>query len=428
MLFQQMIHFILLLLQIVSVLYSLKKTKYDLALPSNILMISLIVGYAFYALGYELWNHNMENNTAFVYFFFFAIMVVCSLVFSNKHIKTIHEVKLPKYRNVSMLFCICIIFFLLYTMGLLIVGNRNGLGFFSAINYVKNHRGSMNPVIRQGFKVVTCSAKASILLLVIGINKHFYTWKYRVMLITMIVLGCVITIFSGSRGDILKILSCFFLFYFLNRGGQGRKDFYKVIKKTMPITISVIIVFYFARLVVKNASVATGALDFIDYINFYFGSPIEVLNIKLHNVQYYRNGYFGSNVFYDLYHDLIDVGIIDNARISWSNAFVYIGNFDFGGNVATIIFPFVCDFGYLGGIIALSLIVIMGNRRYIRLKKSGSSLKILLFGYIYSIYVFAFYDSVVYQIFSLTGLFEIIVLISIYWLLYKVNFINGSAS
>lgn len=138
------------------------------------------------------------------------------------------------------------------------------------------------------------------------------------------VCGCVITIFSGSRTEILRIVSALILDYVvltrLNSGYNSSKNkigIIDIIKRFAPVLIVGVIAGFLSRGVVKTAN--TGGSDItsiIGYVSYYIGSPIQVLNIKLTYFSNIKELLFGTQ--------------------NSIPEFVYLGSLDYGGNVATI--------------------------------------------------------------------------------------------
>lgn len=417
----------LFVMQFFLLLIALYKTKFNVGIPSNIMMCFLLVGYLFYSLGYETWNNPIKMNTILVIMIGYVIAFFASLLAKNittpntKETVFYYSKDLKNETNVKVLFYISLIFLVLYAMGIFLAGKSVGLSFASAIAYVKSIGGEgVNIIFRQGFKVVAMASYIACFLLIYDMKNKFYSNKTRMKIIIMIIFGMIITILSGSRGDLLKFISALICIYFLFFSFR-EKNTKKIIRYFVLVAVSIIIVFYLSRTIVKTFSTEySGSLSFIDYINYYFGSSYEVLNQKLQCLSSYHSNYFGYNTFFGFYSILSDLGININCEIT-GKEFVYLGNYDFGGNVSTYYFSLMADFGYTGLIIMVALKCFLGNEIYFRLTKKKSKFAIIYCAQLYSIFTFSFYGGVLAYYIDMTAFFNLIVLIVLYFLTFKLK-------
>ena len=418
---------LLIIAQVIMLVTALTITKFNIGLPSNIMMIFLFIGFVFYAFGYNTWNNSLKSNTALVIIFGFFIIWICSILFSSKVNKvfstnTITFCNYKNESNIAFLFIVAAVFLIFYILGILLVGRNNGLPLSRAISYVKDTNGEGVPILfRQGFKVVTVCSYVSCFLYLNNKNFNYYAKRTNIKLILMIIFGILITILSSSRGDLLKILSAFICCYFLTNKINNKSNT-KMLKKLTIYGVLILAVFYISRSIVKTfGNESTGSLDFFDYLNYYLGSPFEVLNIKLQNLESYRTYYYGQNTFGGIYDILSNLGLIFSTD-AVGPEFVYLGNYNFGGNVATFYFTFISDFGYGGYLFCVLCFALLGNVIYINLRIKQKPLRIIFFSMLYSFFTFSFYGGILYYLTNTTALYTYIVLILIYIISFKISF------
>ena len=422
--------YFLLVYQVIMLSVALKRTKYNLGIPTNIMMIFLLFGYIFYVIGYELWANPLKLKTFLVIIIGYSIAFVCSFfckritIPNKKSLASYYSRKLNNKININYLYYVSLLFFTLYALGIYMEGRHQGLPFFSAISYVKDTGGEGICILsRQGFKVVTMSSYIAIFLFVYNLKNRIYKKRIKRKLLIMILLGMIITILSGSRGDILKVASAFVCVYFLFFTFK-EKNTKKFIKIGLIAIIAIFAVFYGSRSLVKSfGNSYSGSLIFSDYICYYFGSPYEVMNQKLQNLSAYHSNYFGSNT---LFAGVIDV--LQRFGFDFSNSgvsgpeFVYLGDWDFGGNVATQYFPMLADFGYIGFPIVMLVKCFAGNYIYGRLMKKKNIFVIILCSQVYSMYTFSFYSGMTYYYTCFSFAMSLIVLYFLYYLTFMVRF------
>ena len=230
------------------------------------------------------------------------------------------------------------------------------------------------------------------------------------------VCGCVITIFSGSRTEILRLVSALILDYVvltrLNSGYNSSKNkigIIDIIKRFAPVLIVGVIAGFLSRGVVKTAN--TGGSDItsiIGYVSYYIGSPIQVLNIKLTYFSNIKELLFGTQ--------------------NSIPEFVYLGRLDYGGNVATIFGSCIHYNGLINMVIYLLIVYFIGTSIYYRLYHVNSSKKrksrnIIVFSYCYFVFTMAYYSICTSVLLEFSNILILILLLILYRVLRKVKLI-----
>ena len=230
------------------------------------------------------------------------------------------------------------------------------------------------------------------------------------------VCGCVITIFSGSRTEILRLVSALILDYVvltrLNSGYNSSKNkigIIDIIKRFAPVLIVGVIAGFLSRGVVKTAN--TGGSDItsiIGYVSYYIGSPIQVLNIKLTYFSNIKELLFGTQ--------------------NSIPEFVYLGRLDYGGNVATIFGSCIHYNGLINMVIYLLIVYFIGTSIYYRLYHVNSSKKrksrnIIVFSYCYFVFTMAYYSICTSVLLEFSNILILILLLILYRVLRRVKLI-----
>lgn len=368
----------------------------------------------------DLWNLSLDVKTIVVICvgivtMFIAEKLSTKIVISKK--KNLdnyrNPIKIIKFKKTTLF--IINAFIILSTMLYLIevfrvgtlLGGR-GLNCFAIVkdaymSDVSTYR--MNFIIRQLYKPVIAF---SYIFVYIVINNLLVQKKVKGQKKYMIpiIFGILITIISGSRGDILKLLAAAILDYYIiviNLESHDikikKEHFLILIQKGIPFVLIVFILLFVSRNVVKTSDVATSKIsNLVDYLAFYAGSSIGVLNEKI-NIKYSEGGFLIGN------------------SITVPN-FVYLGNLNYGGNVATFFgktlfmhgFIFLTTYTFIVYFIFGYFMKSLEKNMY---SKNGISIRTIIFSYMYSVFIFSFYDDLFFQLLSTSNIFTIIVIVVI---------------
>lgn len=409
---------ILIIVSLIFIIVCLKNKKCSLYMPSMISLISIFFGIIFYFVGYENWDNNLNNHTFLYLFLLILVLFLISFLSKRKSIKCIKENQVIfSINKLVLLHIVFLALTFLYFIEILKCGINNGISFFQAISFVKeNYQNGIgfNPIVRQFYKLVYANAIINCYLFVDCLIKNKFHFNIRIFLFFLnILLGFIINILSGSRGDILKLSSIILFFYAIisqftfNNYFKNRK---KVLVITICISISLLIIFYFVRNIVKSFSNGSNELAFFDYFSYYFGSPVEVLNIKIQKgIDIYKTQFFMGNTFESLYE-----AIFDDFKTAYSH--VYLGNYDFGGNVSTILGRLLMDLSAPFAFIFIVLFYFISNYFFSHFMNGKYS--IIILGYIFPIFIFAFYDFILYQYLSITGILTFLAITLVYFLYF----------
>lgn len=371
----------------------------DLFSPPVITVLVILIGTVLVVPSYHLWNVDIKDRTI-VTIILGCLCCCCGGVIaklvrpknaprncSNEGLVVLHWHKSME----SVVLITILSLTVLYIYDALRVGRLYGGSGFGAIGYMKaaymsgSQGPKMNALIRQGFKVVMALAYISTYYFVNNVLILKEKVRKNLTYLISFVCGCVITIFSGSRTEILRLVSALILDYVvltrLNSGHNSSKNKIRIIdiiKRFAPVLIVVVIVGFLSRGVVKTAN--TGGSDItsiIGYVSYYIGSPIQVLNIKLTYFSNIKELLFGTQ--------------------NSIPEFVYLGSLDYGGNVATIFGSCIHYNGLINMVIYLLIVYFIGTSIYYRLYHVNSSKKrksrnIIVFSYCYFVFTMAYYS------------------------------------
>lgn len=401
----------------------------DIISPPVISTLTILIGTIFVIPSSEIWHTSISENTFTVIITGFVVMwlssVFAKILFKKRKInRTKQSMKLIHCcKFIERVICIfSIVLTALYLWDAVRVGTLNGGGGgLASIAYMKsaymNDNGErMNPVIRQGFKVVMMFAYISCLLFANNVLVLKEKFTKNIAYFIAIICGAIITLASGSRTEILRILSALLLCYSIltrEHGGwkvkENTRSFIQVVRKFTPVILLFAVVAFSSKAFVKTEGTATSnILSIGDYLSYYVGSPIQVLNDKL---AYFRN--LDELVF---------------GTTSQIPVFTYLGNLDYGGNVATL-FGYILVFTEYNGLLIMTALLFLnyfiGTALYYKIYGSHTSEKrnfgMVLYSYVYYIFVMSFYSCTALSLFYVSNILLFLLIIILYKPIVKIK-------
>ncbi len=418
--------YLLLLVEVVFILLNYYIQLEDVIAPSTMASIVVFCGSLIALYGAKKWETEIYPETIFIFLLgelsiFLAGMF--SIIFRKKGYvdkkickSIIHFGN--KKEIVIMIISLALTF--LYIVESIRVGLLLGGTGLRAFAYTKAAymRGvfdyRMNLFIRQGFKVVMSLSYIAIFLF---INNCFICQdniKSNIAFLVVILDGCIITIASASRTEILRLFSAALLvFSVLYRDTKNWKKrsnerfLSKLLKLGIPISILIVVIAYFSKSIVKEEYVLTSEIDsLIDYLIFYVGSPVAVLNEKVHLKFSFQNILWGNK--------------------TEVNDFIYLGELNYGGNVGTIFDSCIWLNGAIKMMLFLFIVFFLSNVVYYNfLYKSvygkRRNKNLILISYFYFIIVMSYYSNCFRIIFNRSNLFTFIVLLFSVFVIFDVK-------
>ena len=381
-------------------LINIRIAQRDLISPAPFACLSLFIGVFFSWLGADGWEFQLSATTFFVVLVGISVITMANLI-SRKKLKVpvswigksdvVYSDKL-----VMMATFFSVIFTIMYGLNAYRVGMMAGGSGINAFAYMKTAymedvgQSRMNPLIRQLFKPVIAIAYVNMFLFIKTIIIREKNKRRRRCGLISILSAVAIVIFSGSRTEIMQLLSGgILMFSVLWREYKGwnlkdnKKSFIEMIRKVWPVVFAFLALAFISRNIVKTTNNELSATStFLQYVIYYIGSSVAVLNKKIEMV--YNGG-----------------GILcgNDAAKTIMHAQVYLGKLNYGGNTATI-FISIFEGGVLYMVCRLFLVFLIGILLYRSLLlKSESSYKrnrnLVLMSMSYYIFTMAYYSDCV---------------------------------
>jgi oligosaccharide repeat unit polymerase len=275
----------------------------------------------------------------------------------------------------------------------------------------------MNPFIRQGFKIIMAVAYVNAFFLIKNIINKKKT-RNNFFMVLSCVSAVVVTIFSGSRTEILRLLSAIILMYSViwrekktwKRKSINKRATKEIIKKmAIPIAL-VIAIAFLSRAIVKTRDVATSQISGIfDYMIFYIGSPLAVLNNKI-NKAFCEGGLLTGN----------------SVSKSITGSHVYLGSLNYGGNVSSLFCTVLSEGLFLMVLrifITFLIFEILYKSFIIKTKNNKSRNRVvIIFSMFYFVFTTSFYSYNVSLTLDVSSIIIMIFTIAYYQLLVKNRF------
>ena len=236
------------------------------------------------------------------------------------------------------------------------------------------------------------------IFLYILINNWIVTHKVDKYCLLSVVLLIIIYTLNGSRTPIFRLITIVLILYYIL---YFKKKLKKIDSRFLLklITIAIITVFMLqAMLYITGRLSLNGKFKLTDFLFVYLGAPIVNLDNWLMNPIKIEESYVpGVHVFPQIFSIIEKVFHINN--LHGGNILTFQNNLDgkFLGNVYTMYYPFMYDFGILGVIPLTSIIAFYYCFTYDRMfKKRISPQKVCLRLFFYS-YLF---NDLIMSIFS----------------------------
>ncbi|NFE95393.1 O-antigen polymerase [Clostridium botulinum] len=422
--------YFLLCVEVILFFIALYIFKLDFASPSVISIFVIGIATFFTIYNIDFWNITYYLNTVIVIVSGLFVMIIAEylsvkrcgrktkinnkVILGNNYIEYIY---INKNKVIVVVF-FDILFTFLYYLEVKRLGTYLGYDGLSAIAAVKdaymnsNSSVHMNIIIRQSFKLVVASSYIHSFIFINNFISMNYKFKNNIIHIIPIVCASLIIFFSGSRSDIIRIFSAGMLMFCVlwgeSRGWRSNFNM-KFFKLAIPSVIIFAIVFSSIKSLIKVENISSNNIsNMIDYISYYIGSSIQVLNIKI------QDGLLGR-------------GSILCMNPNNINEFVYLNrDYHIGGNVATIFSSKLIKYGLVGMIVYIFILYfILGYIYHNKLKGSISSYKrnklLIVISYFYCIFTMSYYEDCLYLTMNISGLLILLCLYCLYWFYFKLK-------
>ena len=416
--------FLLIIIECFLIYLNSRVFRHDLLSPASISAVTFLGATILALYCQRVWEINLSALTVMVIALGLLTMTLGEAL--GRHVKVVYHPReyisdiepiTPNPNRVFVLTVIVIVATLLYGVNAYRVGLMNGGSGLNAFAYMRNaYTGGggpkMNPIIRQGFKLIMASSYISSFVLANNCLVLRRRSKDNVSYVIIICCSIIATIFSSARTEILRIISALLLDYALiwrtYYGKSNKRSTKYVLKKFIPIAATVAVIAFLSKSLVKKTGVATSQVtSIIYYIAYYVGSSIAVLNIKI------NMAFSGFD-------------ILSGSKVKIPE-FVYLGNLDYGGNVGSILQTKLISNGLIVMLMWIFGIYFVGGVIYKRINydirvRPQQPILLLLFSSWYYVFTMSYYaDIISSSSFVNTNLLTDVVLIALYPLFFRVK-------
>lgn len=422
----------ILLLYVAEVLFiiiSYYSTNKNILSPSFISFCMFFVATSCVIVNIDYWDVSYSFETFFLVLCGFLTMLLPELLvlhfekFRHKTYKTKKyiintknsPIKIDKILLLGMI-CLSITSVIIMFYDVFFINSNYSSDGLNAIGIIKNSEEGFSVLSRLANRITWILLIVFLYIIIynISVGHKITNGNYKEFI--PIIMAFAAILISGNRMALVKVFGIIYVFYItFNINYANRKDkisLYKVFKKFCLLGTFVILFFYLLRGITKVNSTAAER-DFVDYITYYIGSPVYLLDkfLLTFNELYYSDLPFGSMTFSSLYNMI-------GYEIDYHNLFIYVGGQSgFAGNeFSWFQRPFV-DFGLFGMFLftfvtyfAFSFLLY----RYILYKPS--IIATIIYGYYFYIFLMSFYYC--QMTFALS--FNNILYISISYLLLRI--------
>lgn len=255
-------------------------------------------------------------------------------------------------------------------------------------------------------------------------NKLINKRKIPFLDLVVIILAMVNSSLLGGRNGIVNmIISVCVCSYFIlvrNHAFAFKFKFKNILKLVFMATIVLYLFQFIGELLGRN-SVTQSSVSMVDYLAKYCGAPIKNLDIFLSEKNTYWTSQNNQTFIYLVHWFGGKFGLFTDYVLDLP--YQKVNGFNLG-NVYSIFYPFIYDYGYFGVIWLTSIMALICQCFYELVKRFYNTSKNIFYtvtyGYIFSSLIFSFFSNKFYEQHFSYGFFRTI----IFWLLFDLFFIR----
>lgn len=350
----------------------------DIFSPSCMVCIMFILasGFAYYAS--VTWNYNMSSKSFWVLsigiFSFVISSFLIELLYKRTHKidslgRPMREIEINGIT--AMVFLIVfIIGFLYYYYSLGKLTGVSGLNLASTFrNLSRKNEIEMGALGRLCLNFMRGGATTAVIILMNSMFTKTFKKNHGIILLICIILYMLLTLLSGERTSIIRIIGVAVLSF----GVFWKRKLNKAISfKYILLGIALFAVVLYGFSAIRFFVGRSSQLNIIEYLAFYFGSPIHNFDYGINNYSYISIN--SGHTFIGINNNLARLGIGSIKSIHRANIVSTSLNVFFG-NTYTCIYDYYVDYGILGVIILMSIYgviisymhceAVYGNEKYI---------------------------------------------------------------
>lgn len=407
-------------------LFSFFKLNKNMISPSNVTLFMFFISSLCIVYNYNFWRTKYSFKSYLIVVITLVLILICELFIKNRAKKAFRNYKnefqileIDKFLNIILISLL--LFFLIYQINeVMILGKKLGGKGWNIIGVVKNTPNiKLSSISRIAFRYNWIIFMVYSYIFFNNVErmkeKIWRQMKYLFPVLTLFISSFIL----GNRAAIIRLFIVLYVFWIITKiesKGSVNLNLFSIIKKILPISLLLLLLFYGLRSITKINTTTKGR-SFIDYITYYIGSPLYLFDKYLKNpllVKEYPN-YFGENTFASLYKNF-------GVNIDLINKYILVGGkSNFAGNVYSWFQIPYHDFGFCG--MLLFTLIIYSIYCYIFYKKiymTKNSYKrdcyIFCYAYFFYVIVMSFYYCQINITISILNFFYITGTI----LLYKI--------
>ncbi len=265
------------------------------------------------------------------------------------------------------------------------------------------------------------------IMLYVLVNNWISTHKIDLYHLVSVILLIIIYVLNGSRTPIFRLITIalilFYVLYFKKRSKKIDTRFYYRLAMISLVTVGVLLGMLFITGRLSNDS----KYKLTDFLFVYIGAPIVNLDNWLANPVIIETSFIpGSHTFSHVFSTLGDIFNIDEFHTRNILLFQNSDNGKFLGNVYTMYYPYVYDFGILGVVPLTAVVALFYSVLYDRMfaKKICSckvSFRLFFYSYLFNDLMMSIFSARFYETIFNKGVIKIFI---ISYILIKV-FIEG---
>lgn len=397
--------------------------------PSVLFTTGFFLMSIFAAINAKKWDFELDTNTFILVLgsiVEFSICCWCSKKFFQRNVTTDSKdfnISIIKSRKLLLFFVV--LFNLLYV--LLEIRRKTGItNPIMAANY-------LNASSRRLNNTLSLSGRASIATLANISICLWSEWNFSKILfmrkkidyglLGIILISILTPLLNGGRNDTITcFISLYIFLYFafkLKYGNANRSKNKKfLVISVISIIIGLVILPWTATVVGRNVSQYSS----FDYVSIYIGAELKNLSVFIQNSVFpVDTSVWGSHTFYALIPVISSWFGLDIPRYLVYLPFQYVNGYNLG-NVYTIFYPWLYDFGYIGVIVMTFFVALISQYIYTRGKEGigdNRSIYPLLYGYFGAFIFLSFFADNLIQKISLNLIYIIIIWIILNHFLFK---------
>lgn len=272
-----------------------------------------------------------------------------------------------------------------------------------------------HPIYSMGWPLLTSVSYISIYVIC---HNLILCKKKESVLTTIVAVYFALTFLSGGRTYAFRVITAFvtYFYYFSNAKLGFHKRQLSFILKIILVAIGVVAFFTLMRQVLgRNMS------DYKWYQTMfsYFGAPIVNLDYYLEQCIYPTSKLFGQESLFGIYNFIGNRFNIGEYIYSLDLPFVYCTGRN-TGNVYTMFYQFVHDFGYWGIVPLVTFMAYVYNKlyrkSYVSIKKKNTvSISLFIYGYLINDLIMSFFSNKFYETTVTVGFARFMVWTFIIW-------------